>query len=123
MAEYSALETLTLEAAADLSNAQYHAVRLSAMRRCNVSSDPADNQLVGILLNKPRLTEFASIANFGKGKVVAGGGITAGQFCAANGSGRAVAATSGQWSFGRCLETCTADGEIITVMLQPPFRV
>ena len=57
MADYGSpeLQTLTLEAAADLSLFQYCAVRLSAAGKCNVASDVGAYTLLGILQNKPKL--------------------------------------------------------------------
>jgi hypothetical protein len=123
MAEYGSpeLQTLTLEAAADLTACQYHAVRLSAVNKCNVASDAAASSTMGVLLGKPRITEFAAVAVSGKSKIVAGGAITAGALIGVNGSGRAAAVASGGWTIGRALETSANDGDVITALIGYPF--
>src|SRR6266404_4217673 len=125
MAEFQVVETFTLEAAADLSACQFHAVRLSAQNKCNVASDPAASSIVGILINKPKLTpspEFGTIAFFGKTRLVAGGAITAGTLLQCNSSGRAAAVASGNMAFGRALDTSTTDGDVISALIFPPVR-
>src|SRR5438128_12454740 len=125
MAEFGTQETLTLEAAADLTAQQYHIVRLSAAQKCNFSSDATNSAVVGVLQNKPRVSpspEFATVAYLGKSKIVAGAAITVGAILANNGSGRAATITSGQMAVGRALETASADGDIITALLFPPQR-
>lgn len=117
MAEYNILQTLTYEAEADLSGAQYCAVRLSNQYKINLATDLGATPVVGILLNKPQNTQFGAVAWSGKCKVVAGGAITVGATVGANSSGRAVAVTSGTAAFGRCLEAAAADGNIVSVLV------
>lgn len=124
MAEFQALETLTLEAAADLSLHQYTVMRLSAANKCNVASLATDSSMMGVLINKPKSSEFATIAYFGKCKVIAGAAITAGAVLTINSSGRAITVTSGnlEMNFGSALETAAANGDVIGVLLKPPAR-
>jgi hypothetical protein len=123
MAEYGSpdLQTLTLEAAADLRLFQYMAVRVSAANKCNVASDIGASTVIGVLQNKPNTGEFATVAVFGKSKMVAGGAITAGNLITLNSSGRAAAVASGGWTIGRALETSANDGEVITALIGLPF--
>ena len=114
--------TNTLEAAANLSALQYHIMRISAANKCNVSSQATDSDMCGILLNKPQSGEGASIAYSGRGKVVAGGAVTAGDHITCNGSGRAATVTSGQVALGQALETSGADGQIIDIVQYYPVR-
>jgi hypothetical protein len=122
MAEYNELFTLTLEAAADLSLFQYCGVRISAQYRMNVASDPGASSYVGVLQTKPRQTEFGTVAYLGKSKMVAGGAITAGALITINSSGRAAPVASGGMTIGQALDTSSADGDIISVLLKPAFR-
>jgi hypothetical protein len=119
MAEWNELQTLTFEAAADLSACQYHAVRISAANRINLASDPGASSLIGILTTKPKATEFGTVAWLGKGKVVAGAAINVGAFIGPNSSGRAVAVASGvgTMTIGRALDAAIADGDVISALI------
>jgi hypothetical protein len=116
------LETLTLEANADLSNKQYHFVRYVATEKCDQASLDTNSGLIGVLQNKPGSGEFATIAYAGVGKVVAGAAVTAGDVLTTNSSGRAVTVTSGDMAAGRALMAAGANGDIITALLFPPQR-
>lgn len=123
MAEFGRLETLSgVKAAADLSGKQYHFVRLSAANQCNQASEAANSGLAGVLQNKPRADEFATIGYSGLTKIFAGGAITANDIITTNGSGRAAVVTSGQMAAGRALVAATADGDIITALLWAPVK-
>lgn len=113
---------ITLEAAVDLSAKQYHFVRFSGANLTNQASEAVNSGLAGILLNKPQAGEFASIQYAGKTKITAGGAITANDIVTTNGSGRAATVASGQMAAGRALQTAGADGDVIPVLLFPPFR-
>jgi len=114
--------TFTAAAAADLSSFQYHIMRLSAANTVNVASQDTNSGMVGVLLNKPESGEAASIQYAGMGKVYAGAAITAGAILTNNGSGRAVAAGSGDMACARALEAAGAAGDIIDAVIFPPVR-
>lgn len=116
------LETFTAKAAADLSSAENHLVRLSAANTINIASLSTDSGLVGILLNKPQSGEAGSVAYLGTGRVVAGAAVSAGAHITNNSSGRAVAVASGGMACGRVLEAAGADGDVVDVVLYPPIR-
>ena len=118
----SDIATNTLNAGADLSALQYHIMRISGVNACNVSSQATDSDMCGILLNKPASGEGASIQYSGRGRVVAGAAVTAGDHVTCNGSGRAATVTSGQMALGQALETSGADGQIIDVIQYYPVR-
>jgi len=123
MAEFGELMTLTLEAAADLSPFQYCGVRLSAANKMNVASDIGATSFIGVLQSKPKSGEFGTVAFLGKTKMVAGGALaTVGVPITINSSGRAAAVASGGVTIGRLLEAAAADGDIVSVLLQPSFR-
>jgi hypothetical protein len=126
MAEYGHYETLTMVSATDLSGQLYHLVRISdGNDGINVASQSTNSGLLGVLVTKPEAAgRHATVAYQGMGKVVAGTAInSAGVFFTCNGSGRAVAAGSGDMVAGRILETATADGDVVSVLLYPPFRL
>lgn len=114
--------TYTAQAAADLSGKQYHLVRISAANKCNMASDAADYALGGVLHNKPESGEAATIIAAGPARVMAGAAITAGKHIMTNGSGRAITVTSGNMSCGKALDAAGADGDIIDILVFPPFR-
>lgn len=123
MADFSAdLDTYTLQAAADLSALQYHIVRGAAINTCNVASNAVDSDILGVLQNKPTSGHFATIADGGISKVVAGGAVTVYDLVTCNGSGRAATVTSGQIAFGKAFSTSANDGELISVRLMEPIR-
>jgi len=115
-----------LKASGDLSAHQYNLVRLSdGVSQINVASDAANNAGMGVLANKPAATDrHASVAVEGAFKVRAGGAISsAGVWFTTNGSGRAAVAASGNLVYGRIMEVGTADGDILSCILQKPFRL
>jgi len=126
MAEFGApdLQTLTLEAAGDLSLHQFTAMRISAANKCNVASLATNSAIVGVLQNKPKSGEYATVACFGKSKMLAGAAFSAGAVLTVNSSGRAIGVTSGNLEIvvGQALDTAGADGDVITVLLRPTAR-
>ena len=114
-------------AAADLTAAQYSAVRASAANRVNLASEVggvsgAAKMAIGILQNKPNTDEAATVAVLGLTKWVAGGTATVNALVTYNSSGRCLDAVSGDIVMGRALEGTTVDGAVITVLLLPPVR-
>lgn len=118
---YQGLQTFGMKAAAALE--PYHIVRMTAARTVNVGSLATQTDLVGVVQGRPSSGEMVAVADFGESKVVAGAAITAGALLTTNGSGRAVAATSGQMAIGRALQAAGADGEIITARIWPAMRL
>ena len=123
MAVYGEVVTFTAKAAADLSGVQYHIVRFSGADTVNIASQDTSSEMCGVLQNKPSAADqHAAVGFLGESKVVAGAAVSANAFITTNGSGRAVAATSGDMVCGRALEAASADGEVIRCLLNPPFR-
>lgn len=118
-------EAFSLKAAADLSAAQYHIMRITnGVDQVNIASAAAHSSMIGVLLNRPAAAgRAAAIGYASEGKVVAGAAITsAGVFFTSNGSGRAIAAASGDMVAGRVIETATANGDVIRCLMIIPFR-
>ena len=126
MAEYkSSVEIQTHTAAADLSAHQYNAVMYVAAGQINVGSASTLHNYVGILANKPEAQgRAASVAVDGDFKARAGAAVASyGVPLTPNGSGRLVLSTSGNIVVATALETAAADGNIISVRLQKPYRI
>lgn len=116
------METFTAKAAADLSAHQYNIMRLSAEDTVNVASLDTNSAIAGVLLNKPESGQHATIQYAGPGLIRAGAATATNLFITCNGSGRAIAAASGEMIVGRLLEAATADGDVVRAILQPPIR-
>jgi Uncharacterized conserved protein (DUF2190) len=110
-------ENHSMKAGADLSACCYHIVRVSnaLLGQVNIASEAVHSSMIGILRNKPAAAgRSATISLYGEGTVAAGAAIgSIGVFVTCNGSGRAIAAASGDMVVARALETATADGQHI----------
>lgn len=116
-------DTFTSQAAADLSAKQYHLVRLSAAGQVNISSLATTSAGCGVLVNKPTSGQFASVRYGGIDYVVYGAATSANAWITCNGSGRAIAAGSGDMVYGRAIAAASQDGDTIKTLLFPPFRL
>lgn len=120
MALYSNDIQLTFSAAEDLRQRQYHIMRLNAAGTVAVSSGGSTQQLVGgVLQNKPNTGQAAAVTVAGEAKVYCGSAVTANNMVTANASGRAINASSGDWTVGMALEAGNS-GEVIRVLLRVP---
>lgn len=123
MAEYGELETISMDADADLSLHRYHIVRATSAKGVNVASLSTPIEVIGVLQNQPESGEIAAVAYSGKSKIQVGAAIGANKFFTTNASGRGVICTSGDMAVGRILEASTANGDIVTCLLNVPFRM
>jgi len=96
-------ETLTIVALEALDTHQYQAVALDDGKVANNGSEA-----IGILLNKPKINEHATLAYKGISKFRAGGAITKGKRMTVATSGYFTTAGSGYYTVGRALETVTS---------------
>lgn len=118
MALESALHTISLEAGQDLSANQYYFVSVAADGQ--VDPTGAGLHADGVLQNDPAAAgRAASVCIGGRTKVEAGGTVTVGGPVAADASGKAVDATTGDVILGTALEAADADGDIISIIFQP----
>lgn len=117
MAYEEILQSITLEADADLSGVQYRFVTVTGVHTCGAiaaSGVRAD----GVLQNDPAASgRAATVAFSGVSKVEAGGTVTAGDEVAVDGTGRAVTAATGNQIVGLALSSGAAT-ELISVLLQ-----
>lgn len=112
--------TLSLVAAADLSAKQFCGVTVNSNGQAATAD--ADDQVVGILQNKPASGQAATVAYGGVSKAICGGSVTAGNRVTTNASGQIVAATTaGDSVIGVALQT-GATGDVIAVLIRSfPF--
>lgn len=112
------MQTITLEAGADLSTKQY----LFHAQATDGQIDPCGTQgidSVGVLQNKPDAAgKAATVAVAGVTKVVAAGAINPGALVMTDNAGKAVAASSTAIALGRHVGTvAAASGDVIPVLL------
>lgn len=105
-----------LEASADLSTKQFYLIDIGATGAA--VNTTAGGIVDGVLQNKPNAAgQEANVAFSGVSKVVAGAAITRGARVASDANGKVVAAVSTDHVCGTALEAATADGDIISVLL------
>lgn len=118
MAFEEILRSVTMEANADLSTAQYRFLVLDGTTgRVNLAG--AGGDAYGVLQNKPKgVGHAATVARSGISKVVAGEAIARGDAIASDATGRAVVAGTGEATCGRAVLAATGAGQIISVDLE-----
>lgn len=111
-----------VEASADLSASQFHAVKMSAT---GVELAGVGDAISGVLQNKPgALGQAAEVTADGESKAVAGAAVVRGVDLEVDASGRLItAANSGSYIVGEALEAAGADGDIMAVSLLDKGRV
>ncbi len=107
-----------VEAGADLSAAQYHAVKYNATGQAVLAG--VGEALNGVVQGRPNVVgEAAELVVDGETKVVYGAAVAAGAQLEVNASGRFIlAATSGARIVGTAILGGGADGDIGTASLQ-----
>ncbi len=116
-------ETLPgIEAAADLSTNQFHAVRIDSNGQAALAT--AGQSIAGVLQNKPNAAGVAATI-WGPGtltKMVAGATVAAGADVTPDGTGRAVTAATTNYIIGQAT-IGGAVGELISVFITQPGRL
>lgn len=105
-------------AAADLSTAQFYAVKITASRQVNLASSGGEN-IYGVLQNKPASGAAANVGIVGISKAIAGAVVTAGNFLMTDTSGRFIPATGTNARVAQAIEGASATGVIFTVAIVP----
>lgn len=129
MASFNSPENRTYIASVDLDNSQHYFVDLTATAR-KITVAAADGG-IGILLNKPKAGEHATVMVRGQGKVHAGGAVSVGNLIIAAGSGFAAVHSPGatvasgsvlteRTILGEAI-TSAASGSVFTIELDPRF--
>jgi hypothetical protein len=109
--------TKSYNAGADLSAAQYKAVKFSSGSAilCSAITD----RPIGVLQNDPAINQTAVVMEEGITKWVAAGVIAQGAAVAVTAAGKCQTAVSTQPVAGVAREAAAADGDIIAVLLTP----
>lgn len=111
---------MSLDAARDLSDYQFHILQLSDVYTADKATSP-DEVLVGILQNKPdEEGKAAEIRRVGISKVVCGGTINDGDYITADANSHAIVATNAERYVGIALENGIA-GRVISVIMEFGF--
>jgi len=118
MAVEQALTNVSLRASGDLSAYQFRFVKLNASGQVVLAGD--GEWAIGVLQNKPTAAgQGATVAISGISKAVAGGTLTPGNAVASDAQGRAIRAGTGDYILGVALESATAAGQVVSVLLAP----
>lgn len=103
----------------DLSTAIFHAVKLSGTGK-RIVKCVADERIIGVLQNKPVLTDdAATVMVDGVTKAVAGAAITVGQRVKPNAAGRFIPVSASEPVAGQAETAAAADGELFTLRIAP----
>jgi hypothetical protein len=120
MATHNYLDTASAKAASDLSAKQYYAVKLTAADTVDAIAAATD-RVAGILVNKPKQGQAATVVTAGVCECVSNGGGTAiavGDLVGPDATGKMVKkATADFNACGVAHDASTADGVIIRVRL------
>lgn len=102
------LECESYEANADLSAKQFYGVQLHTNGKAKLCATNGA-QILGVLQNKPKANEAATVAQGGVSKVIAGvGGLTVGCEVAVENDGTFIIAASGDAIIGQCVVAAAA---------------
>jgi hypothetical protein len=108
--------TISLPVASDLSAHQYCAVNVDGSGNAVL---PADGGVaIGVLQNDPKGGQTAAVRVEGVSFMVAGGAVNAGQLVSVDANGQATPAQSGNHVLGIALDSASAAGEQISVLLK-----
>ncbi len=107
---------LSMVANEDLSTAQYKIVNVDGDNGVKLRVAAGAGSL-GVLDNKPKSGEHATVVVMGLTRAFAGATVTAGQFVTSTASGTFTNATSGQYIMGKSITGC-ASGSTFQLLLQ-----
>lgn len=108
---------ISLEAARDLSDYQYHVMAGSGEFGCDLAGE-ADPDSVGILQSKPDAEGVsAEVRRVGISQAVCGGVIPVWSFVTPDGDGHVVVAAEGEYHVGRAMEAGVED-QVISVLME-----
>lgn len=96
---------------------KYHIVQNSGGKAYGGLATAVSQVLAGVALQGAQANDHFAVCPLGDCKVTAGAAVSLGARITTNGSGRAVAAASGDVVIGFAREAAAADGDIITAYL------
>lgn len=111
----------TYIADADLDSYQYTIQVGSAGPRCNRAAS-AGAMVIGVLQNKPKSGEHATVTMLGKTRCMAGGTVAAGAEIATTASATGLAATSGQYILGISTTGVASGGYFEMIVTQAGYK-
>lgn len=114
MATENRVFSITLLAAADLSNSQFRAVQVNSSGQVALAG--ATGIAAGILQNKPASGRAATFGYQGVSKLVLGGTVAAGARVTSDANSAGIAATTGDSVLGVAL-TGGVSGDVISVLI------
>lgn len=119
MAFEERLETISARSGSDLSAAsnQYKIVKLNSSGDAVLCTAVTDKP-VGILQNKPKQNQAATIAVGGISKCQASAAVTAGNLVGTSTGAQAQTAVTTQYPIGKARTSVTNAGEIFSVLVQ-----
>ncbi|NUB16780.1 hypothetical protein GAY28_32610 [Azospirillum brasilense] len=112
MAATQILDLEAFPAGADLSTKQFHAVKFNGDGALVTAGDGDD--ILGILEDKPKSGEQATVSIAGRPKAKLGGNVAPGALLAVNANAQLITAAAGKRIVARAMESGAA-GEIIQV--------
>jgi poly-gamma-glutamate capsule biosynthesis protein CapA/YwtB (metallophosphatase superfamily) len=111
------LFSLSMEASADLSAAQFLCIGQAADAQAEVAG--AGEKIIGVLQNKPAAEgRAATVRVHGTTKVVVGATLAIDDILMVDAAGKVIPATAGNFGVGIALETGANADEIITMLLK-----
>lgn len=108
-------QTISLDAAADLSAKLFYAISTDSSGKAAIAT--AAKNCDGFLQNKPTAGQAADVAIFGVTKVQTSGAVTAGALMEVDASGNLKSIASGT-AVAKALETCTGAAIITALILK-----
>ena len=106
----------TLLAGEDLSAKQFYFVKIDSNGAVALCGNGEAG--MGVLENAPESGYAAEVLVNGIARVYAGAAVTKGYQVAADATGRAVRATTGEYILGTAIEAASDAGEMITILLE-----
>jgi predicted RecA/RadA family phage recombinase len=118
MAFSESMTTISLTAASDLSSKQFYFVAVDTDGKAALTGD--DGNPIGVLQNKPEAGQAAEICIAGVTKLYIGteSGLGAGYNVGCDSNSAGKVSDTGSFRMGVALEDPTADGDIVSILLQ-----
>lgn len=122
MSTFGTVDGIPLTARSDLRAKLYHIARHVSFGVGDLASasGTAQTDIMGVIQTKANSGHTFNCGIRGETQVVAGAAVTVGVLVTTDSSGRAIAASSGDWTVGQALQAASAGGEQIRMLLRIP---